>query len=41
MIMYMRSPVLMSRLCCVLVSVLVWYLTRYFLAWQSFLLHCS
>jgi len=29
MIIYMCSPFLMSRLCCILVSILVWYLIHY------------
>jgi len=28
-IFYMCRPALLSRLCCILVSLLVWYLTRY------------
>jgi len=36
----MRSPVLMSRSCCILVSLLVWYLARYCWALQNFPFHC-
>jgi len=39
-ILYVCSPLLMSRLCCIHVNLLVWYLTRYCWVWQSFSLHC-